>query len=397
MEYIMLKILFGQKYANCWKHVMVYHPFDYYDNVKKTKVQLTYATGNPMGMYSSWSTFAVCHHFVVYLACLQVKVKWETCPYMLLGDDIVISDDKVAKAYKDILLLWDIPFSPEKTHVSPYGYEFAKQIILHGKNVSPFPIAALYERRNSPIESVGIILQELWNKSWDVNVDQFLESYYLKLGSWPKNKFLSFQPKLKLATSLLAYFNGRLDLGNVIYDYVAKWTKKEWNVRPVIQKAYARWIAVKTVHRLFIESRDRVIDKSNKEPLGQLAVDFVIAITSLETEIDPFEFIQSVPFLQVYGRAEEIFLKLQGNLNDKGLGGNIDIRKHIGKVDIPLSDRDFYVRHRDVLVIQALRSSRIIEDLIKTTPQVISWTGRLDFTLPWFSHCTYDYELLPER
>jgi hypothetical protein len=116
---------------------MVYLPFDYKGR------SIFYSTGNPMGLYSSWATFAVCHHFLIYLACKKARVAWERCPYMLLGDDIVLADDKVAQAYKEYLLLWDVPFSPGKTHTSLYGYEFAKQIILHGKNVSPLPLAAL--------------------------------------------------------------------------------------------------------------------------------------------------------------------------------------------------------------------------------------------------------------
>jgi hypothetical protein len=217
------------------------------------------------------------------------------------------------------------------------------------------------------------------------------------LVGWPKPRFNAFKPKLNLATSLLSYFKGLSDLGPAVKQYVTDWTKKDWKVNPIHQRAFARWLAVKTVHKLFYESRERVTDYTNKQPLGQLATDLVISITSLDTGIDAFEYIKSVPFLQIYGRAEEVYLSLQGTLNDTGLGGSRDLRTVIGKVDIPLSDRDFYVRHRDVLLIRSLRSSRIIEDLIRTTPQVVSWTGRLDFTLPWYSYCTYQGDLLPDR
>jgi hypothetical protein len=391
VEYLLVKTLFGRRIANCWKHIMVHIPFDYHGT------KISYRTGNPMGMYSSWATFAVCHHFLVYLACKKARVKWEKCPYMLLGDDIVIADDDVALAYKEILILWDIPFSPEKTHTSLHGYEFAKQIVIHGKNVSPLPLAALYERRNSPLETVGILLSELWSKDWKLPIEPVLESYFLKLAKWNKPRFIAFKPKLKLATSLLSYFKGLSDLGTAIMEYVTDWTKKEWKVNPVHQKAFARWLAVKTVHKLFYESRDRVTDYENKQPLGELAEHMLILITSLDIGVDPFEFIKSVPFLQIYGRAEETFIRLQGDLNDKGLGGSRDLRRFIGKVDIPLSDRDFYVRHRDVLLIRALRSSRIIEGLIQTTPQVVSWNGRLDFTLPWYKYTKFEGDLLPDR
>jgi len=31
--------------------------------------EVRYATGNPMGALSSWATFALAHHFVVFCAC----------------------------------------------------------------------------------------------------------------------------------------------------------------------------------------------------------------------------------------------------------------------------------------------------------------------------------------
>lgn len=80
---------------------------------------------------------------------------------MLLGDDIVIANDRLAEAYKAILTEWGIEFNVSKTHISPNGFEFAKQIRLHGENVSPFPLSALYERRNESITTLGILLQEI--------------------------------------------------------------------------------------------------------------------------------------------------------------------------------------------------------------------------------------------
>jgi hypothetical protein len=318
---------------------------------------------------------------------------------MLLGDDIVIANDKVAKAYMELLEKWDIPFSKEKTHSSPYGYEFAKQIILHNENVSPMPLAALFERRHSPVETVGILVRELWTKGWSILYDQALDDYFSKIARWPARKYRSFKPKLLLAISLLAYFQGLSDLGTSILKYVTDWTKEDWSTANQLHiRLFAKWVAVKTVQKLFSESIARVTDYSNKIPLGVLAERLVIAITAQETEVDPFEFIESVPFLQIYGRAEETYLKLNKNLNDKGLGtSQEELRSYIGKVDIPLSDRDFFVRRREVLLIRALKSSRIIESLIKTTPQVVSWTGRLDFTLPWYKHTKYSGELLPDR
>lgn len=47
-------------FVNHWVNVMVGYPFDFNGNL------IRYAVGNPMGAYSSWSSFAVAHHYLVY-------------------------------------------------------------------------------------------------------------------------------------------------------------------------------------------------------------------------------------------------------------------------------------------------------------------------------------------
>jgi hypothetical protein len=45
----------------------------------------------------------------------------------MLGDDIVINDDNVAKAYIEILTELGVEVSKHKTHTSYNVYEFAKR------------------------------------------------------------------------------------------------------------------------------------------------------------------------------------------------------------------------------------------------------------------------------
>lgn len=134
---------------------MVGTPFVYRER------EITYATGTPMGMYSSFNSTALAHHFLLWKACKMSNLKWKRARYMLLGDDIVIANDTLASNYKRLLSEWGVEIQHSKTHISPHGFEFAKQIRLHGENVSPFPLSALFERRNETITSVGIIFQEL--------------------------------------------------------------------------------------------------------------------------------------------------------------------------------------------------------------------------------------------
>ena len=59
--------------------------------------------GQPLGYLSSWPLFALCHHVIVWYSAEQVYPGRTFRNYALLGDDIVIGDDKVAKVYRDIM------------------------------------------------------------------------------------------------------------------------------------------------------------------------------------------------------------------------------------------------------------------------------------------------------
>jgi len=148
---------------------------------------------------------------------------------------------------------------------------------------------------------------------------------------------------------------------------------------------FFQWLTVKTIQTLYLDSRERIVSPKTKGSLGDLATEMVIEITSLrDGGADCFDLIESVPFLQVYGRAEEIFLKSYDELYDYGMGTQpYQLRDLLGKVDIPLSDEGFYIRHRDVLIVQSMRASRIITGLLKKTTEVDAYNGKLKFRLPW--------------
>lgn len=47
--------------------------------------------------------------------------------YILLGDDVVINNDRVAKRYSTLMKELGVDISLTKTHVSKDTYEFAKR------------------------------------------------------------------------------------------------------------------------------------------------------------------------------------------------------------------------------------------------------------------------------
>jgi len=59
---IMLEHLLDRDYAQAWKRLMIGIPFSYEGSA------VSYAAGQPMGMYSSWPLMAMSHHIVVRYA-----------------------------------------------------------------------------------------------------------------------------------------------------------------------------------------------------------------------------------------------------------------------------------------------------------------------------------------
>jgi len=96
---------------------MVGLPFNY--QVEGATRTVKYGVGNPMGAYSSWASFALSNHFIVYLSCKKAGVSWRNLSYSLLGDDIVIASEKVGRIYIEIMNSLGVEVSRVKTHESP--------------------------------------------------------------------------------------------------------------------------------------------------------------------------------------------------------------------------------------------------------------------------------------
>jgi hypothetical protein len=85
-----------------------------------------YSVGQPMGAYSSWAAFTITHHLVVHWSA-YLEGYLDFTDYILLGDDIVIKNNKVARRYKSIMNKLGVDISDAKSHVSKDTYEFAKR------------------------------------------------------------------------------------------------------------------------------------------------------------------------------------------------------------------------------------------------------------------------------
>jgi len=97
-----------------------------------------YATGQPMGALSSWAMLAVTHHIMVRIASIRAGYTANNFDrYLVLGDDLVIADERVANNYLLLAKEWDIGINLSKSVLSRNGsFEFAKRFFYKGNDVS---------------------------------------------------------------------------------------------------------------------------------------------------------------------------------------------------------------------------------------------------------------------
>jgi hypothetical protein len=119
---------------------------------------IRYSVGQPMGAYSSWAAFTITHHLVVAFAAHKAGLS-NFNDYILLGDDIVIKNKKVAENYINIMTKLGVDISFNKTHVSYDTYEFAKRWIKNSKEVTGIPLKGLLNNFKHP----KIVFLELFN------------------------------------------------------------------------------------------------------------------------------------------------------------------------------------------------------------------------------------------
>jgi hypothetical protein len=106
-----------------------------------------YATGQPMGALSSWAMLAFLHHAIVQWSAYRAGVLTIDKPwfegYAVLGDDVVIARDCIAKEYSAIMKSLDVGIGDHKSLISRSGkaLEFAKRTFFEGKDVSMVPFA----------------------------------------------------------------------------------------------------------------------------------------------------------------------------------------------------------------------------------------------------------------
>lgn len=132
----LLGYFLGIDYATAWGDFLTRRGYRLLSKEYKVKGTFYYAVGQPMGALSSWAMLALTHHFIVQWAAWLVARRenrvgtWFTL-YAVLGDDIVIADESVAKEYLRIMEVLGVEIGLAKSLVSNKStMEFAKRLFI---------------------------------------------------------------------------------------------------------------------------------------------------------------------------------------------------------------------------------------------------------------------------
>lgn len=182
----LIEALYNRDFARSWKSILIDHEFYVPWNSSFVK----YNAGQPMGAYSSWSTFTICHHLVVaYAAKINGLTKFKQ--YILLGDDIVIYNDAVAETYKMLMERLGVNTSPHKTHTSLHLYEFAKRWYMDGKEITGIQLRGLMDSMNK-YHMIYQMIYTLYERGQysrvPVTIPDLILSLYKRVGTYSRER-----------------------------------------------------------------------------------------------------------------------------------------------------------------------------------------------------------------
>lgn len=120
--------------ATAWEKLLEGLVFSFRATRKGRLEEVTYGSGQPMGTYSSWASFAVSHHVCVLISARRAGFE-NFRDYDLLGDDIVLRGDtdmhqRVFDHYLVLMRSLGVGIHPKKGISSRNGsFEFAKRFV----------------------------------------------------------------------------------------------------------------------------------------------------------------------------------------------------------------------------------------------------------------------------
>jgi len=356
-------------YVQAWENVMVGLPFD----VGSTGKKISYATGNPMGAYSSWASFTVAHHYIMFWCCRRLNLSWEKAPYMILGDDVLIGDESLSKLYRETIASLGVSISDVKSHSSGKLFEFAKRLVLNGEEISPFPLSALRESSKKFYLLTNLLMeQELRDWIWESGIPVSVSEFYRTV----IGRNAVYCAKIR-DRSLLGELMTKVLRGSILANDAVRHIIRHFEI-PVSVKNSLDLMSAEHAQSIIAEAAQTCFLKSDpfdsrggvrSEPLGEFATNLTIAITSLYDNPEIAEVVsdvpQCIPMLNVYGQFSEEYIKIRKDVYTFGEPDKPDWPMRLRSLALPTSDRVFSERAKHTIS----RVATIFGDAVKQNIQ----------------------------
>lgn len=343
-----LKGRFDDEYVHHWTNVMIGYPF----YCPQEKREISYSVGNPMGAYSSWNSFAVAHHYVMFYCCRKLGIEFSRARYVILGDDVVINDKRLAEYYMKVVTSLGVEFSIKKTHISSFMFEFAKRIVHNGVEVTPFPISALWRVRKTPSLVLNVLASEE-RKGWAPkdSIPEALGRLYKRLcfsSTYVKELVKMFD----ITYHILVTMETRCIMAT--HEALARYYLKAQKMDDwTMESLFARSILV-TFHR-------SLPSKTKTFTIGEKSLRMRFAIEGQVPQILSGDLINSVPIISLTRQIEAKYHQIiEGGSIDALMSG--DWKQTLRSLTVPLSDTLFYQRNQDIRITAAFALAKTLRD-----------------------------------
>jgi len=161
--------------------------------------RVRYAVGTPMGSLACFAGgLSIPHHAIILAIASCLKIL-DFKNYEILGDDIVIWDERVARMYELVMTGWlGMGISKHKSLIGNGIAEFAKTIVFHGRRITPLS-HTLLEKSLRYVGMFPVFLKDHINRYGlsRVNLSELLSVYPT--------------PKRRSDAALLVSFEGALE------------------------------------------------------------------------------------------------------------------------------------------------------------------------------------------
>jgi hypothetical protein len=146
----------GDMIAQCWLTIIDRNFSTRGSYFEKQTSNVKYAVGNGMGLFSSWSTMALTHHYIVNQVCGVPNDD-----YRLVGDDLLIRNNKESYLkYLRVMADLGVGVNAKKTIVSEDKtptIEFARNYVIQGCRIKPILFGVLFAWIDNNITSDTVV------------------------------------------------------------------------------------------------------------------------------------------------------------------------------------------------------------------------------------------------